>query len=222
MELNAEERILASFKTALANAERGETPYTHWFLSGLFPNDIVNELRAISFPPPVLEGVSGKRELHNDQRHYFDKANTAQFPAMAAVANAFQDSTMVSEIEQFFGADLAGTFLRIEHANDVDGFWLEPHTDLGVKKLTVLIYMSDGPGHEDLGTDIFNADKSYAATSPFAPNMAMAFVPGANTYHGFRKREIKGVRQSMILNYVTTEWRAREQLAFPETTVISA
>jgi hypothetical protein len=44
----------------------------------------------------------------------------------------------------------------------------------------------------------------------------MIFVPSNNTYHGFEKRPIKGVRTSLIINYVTNEWRAREQLSFPE------
>ena len=35
----------------------------------------------------------------------------------------------------------------------------------------------------------------------------------------FQPRKIEGVRKSMILNYVTDEWRAREQLCFPETPV---
>jgi hypothetical protein len=41
-------------------------------------------------------------------------------------------------------------------------------------------------------------------------------VPANNTYHGFEKRTINGVRKSIIINYVTDEWRAREQLSFPE------
>jgi hypothetical protein len=126
---------------------------------------------------------------------------------------------MVRAIESFFDADLDGTFLRLEYAQDLTGFWLEPHTDLGVKRITLLIYISDDPAHGDMGTDIYNADKTHAKRSPFAPNMAMAFVPGDNTYHGFEKREIPGVRKSLILNYVTTEWRDREQLCFPEETV---
>jgi hypothetical protein len=48
------------------------------------------------------------------------------------------------------------------------------------------------------------------------PNVAFVFVPSDNTYHGFEGRPIKGVRKSLIINYVTDEWRAREQLAFPE------
>ena len=60
------------------------------------------------------------------------------------------------------------------------------------------------------------ATSAIVGRSPFISNAAMIFVPSHNTYHGFEKRPIKGVRTSLIINYVTDEWRAREQLAFPE------
>jgi hypothetical protein len=47
----------------------------------------------------------------------------------------------------------------------------------------------------------------------------MIFVPSKGTWHGFERRPIQGVRRSLIVNYVTNEWRAREQLAFPEAPV---
>lgn len=215
----AEDRIFESFTGALDGAERFEEPYRHWILMGLLPEDILADLRDLDFPVPDLDGVSGKRELHNDQRYYVDQANMARFPSMAALGAAFQAPRMIRAVEDFFAADIEGTYLRIEYAQDVTGFWLEPHTDLGVKRLTVLLYISDGPGHEELGTDVFAADKSWTKRTPFAPNVAMAFVPSTNTYHGFQAREIPGVRKSLILNYVTTDWRDREQLAFPEKTV---
>ena len=49
------------------------------------------------------------------------------------MAEAFQDRRVTSHIENVFGTDLKGTYLRIEFAQDIDGFWLEPHTDLAVK-----------------------------------------------------------------------------------------
>jgi hypothetical protein len=133
-----------------------------------------------------------------------------------AISEAFQDKRITDTIEKVFGTDLAGTYLRIEFAQDTDGFWLEPHTDLGVKSFTMLLYLSDEEGHDDLGTDVYDANKKHVARSPFAPNLAFVFVPGGDTYHGFERRPIKGVRKSLIINYVTDEWRAREQLAFPE------
>jgi len=80
----------------------------------------------------------------------------------------------------------------------------------------MLLYMSKDPQHRTLGTDIYNEDKTHLGSSPFAPNAAMVFVPSDSTYHGFEKRRIEGVRKSVIINYVTDEWRAREQLAFPD------
>jgi hypothetical protein len=49
----------------------------------------------------------------------------------------------------------------------------------------------------------------------------MIFVPSNSTWHGFEKRPIEGVRRSIIVNYVTNDWRAREQLAFPQQPVAS-
>jgi hypothetical protein len=109
-----------------------------------------------------------------------------------------------------------GTYLRIEFAQDIDGFWLEPHTDLGVKVFTMLLYVSKDQRHRDLGTDIYDVQKQHVGRSPFIPNGAMVFIPSNSTYHGFEKRPIEGIRTSLIINYVTDEWRAREQLSFPD------
>jgi hypothetical protein len=204
------------FVKSIDASTRNDQPYTHWLLTDCLPTDAVDDVLALPFPAPSLDGVSGKRELHNNTRKYFDVENRAAFPVCEAVSAAFQDKRMTDYIEKKFDTDLSGTYLRIEFAQDIDGFWLEPHTDLGVKKFTLLMYLSKDPSHHDLGTDIYAADKSHLTRSPFTSNSAMIFVPGDNTYHGFEKRPIKGVRTSLIINYVTDEWRAREQLAFPE------
>jgi hypothetical protein len=212
-------RIADAFDAAMAARRTFERPYLHFLLENVFPADVSDSLADLPFAPPVLDGVSGKRELHNDQRSYFDASGVKRFPVMGAVAEALQSTRIVSAIQRLFGAEIDGTFLRLEYAQDVDGFWLQPHTDLGVKKFTCLIYLSDGPGHDKLGTDIYESPDKHFGTSPFKRGGAMVFVPGDNTWHGFEKRPIKGVRRSVILNYVTQEWRAREQLSFPDRTV---
>ncbi|MEM9617837.1 MAG: 2OG-Fe(II) oxygenase [Pseudomonadota bacterium] len=219
MSKSDETKIAESVTHAFERATRFDEPYRHWTLDGLFPEDIAADLKAIEFPVADLGGVSGKRELHNDTRHYVDSDNRARFSAFASIANAFQTPSLAADIERFTGADLSGTYLRIEYAQDVEGFWLEPHTDLGVKRLTVLIYLSSDTDHSDLGTDVYNGDKKWFKRAPFAHNSAMMFVPGDDTYHGFEKRTFSGVRKSLILNYVTEDWRDRDQLAFPEETV---
>lgn len=213
---SSSEDVLNCFIKSIDSSRRSDQPYAHWLLKDCFPTEVVDDILALPFPAPSLEGVSGKRELHNNTRKYFDVDNRKQFPVCEAVAQAFQDKRVTSHIEQVFGTNLAGTYLRMEFAQDIDGFWLEPHSDLGVKVFTMLLYLSKDPNHRDLGTDIYDANKKRVGRSPFAPNAAMIFVPADNTFHGFEKRPIKGVRTSLIINYVTEEWRAREQLAFPE------
>ena len=208
--------IVRNFIKSIDSAKRSDQPYPNWTLKACFPGDTVDDILALPFEAPSLDGVSGKRELHNNTRKYFDVDNRKQFPVCEAVAQAFQDKRVTSHIEKVFGTNLKGTYLRIEFAQDIDGFWLEPHTDLGVKSFTLLLYLSKDPSHKDLGTDIYDSEKKHLGRSEFAPNAAFVFVPGNNTYHGFEKRPIKGVRTSLIINYVTNEWRAREQLAFPE------
>jgi len=207
---------IASMKRSIDAAQRHDTPYPHWFLEGCLSAHSATAAQDLPFAAPALDGVSGKRELHNATRTYFDAPNRAKFPVCGAVADAFQSPELTRKIETAFGTKLSGTYLRIEYAQDVDGFWLEPHTDLGVKVFTMLLYLSADPRHAGLGTDIYDNDKKHSGRSPFIPNGALIFVPGNNTYHGFESRKIEGVRKSIIINYVTNEWKAREQLAFPE------
>ena len=210
------QRIADAFAASIKARRSFTRPYPHHFIDGVFPEDVADELADLPFDAPALNGVSGKRELHNDARTYFDAAGVARFPVMGAVAEALQSAAVVGLVQEAFGAPVEGTYLRLEYAQDLDGFWLEPHTDLGVKRFTCLIYLSRGPDHDKLGTDIYESPAKHFGVSPFERNAAMVFVPGDNTWHGFEKRPIEGVRRSVILNYVTPDWRAREQLCFPD------
>jgi len=213
--------LLDNLAASLKAAPAIDAPYRHWLPQAMLPEAMARELAALPFEAPDLHGVSGKRELHNDTRQYFDAANNARFPACDALARLLQAPETVRMFEQATGADLQGTNVRIEYAIDSDCFWLQPHTDLGVKRITILYYLPDAPDQEDLGTDIYADEQTWAARAPFKWNTALVFVPGDNTYHGFERREIPRVRRSVIINYVTQDWRAREQLAYPDQPVVS-
>jgi hypothetical protein len=210
--------IKAQIAASLAAATVSETPYHHWTLTDVFPEATVEALFDLPFKAPALGGVSGKRELHNDTRTYFDDENIARRPVCEAIARAFHDGDTVATLADAIGVNLDGSYLRIEFAQDIDGFWLHPHTDLGVKLVTLLYYLAE-PGQEDLGTDIYLAADRWAARAPFLRNQALMFVPTDHTWHGFEPRRIDGVRKSVIINYVTPEWRDRSQLAYNTETV---
>jgi hypothetical protein len=214
------ETTIAAVLDSLSAAEAFGSPYAHWIAPRVFPADIAATLNHLPMDTARTDGVSGKRELHNDTRKYFDAANMARFPACAAVAHAFQSSRVARRIETTMKTDLADTYVRLEYAQDVDGFWLEPHTDLGVKRFTMLIYLNEGGAEDDdRGTDLFAGPDLWAKRAPFEDNTALIFVPGGDTWHGLTRRPIAGVRRSVIMNYVTADWRAREQLAFPDAPV---
>lgn len=211
--------IVDSMLKSIATADHSPTPYERWYLTNCLSEEAAQAAMNLPFAAPSLDGVSGKRELHNATRTYFDKDNMARYEVCNAVNEAFQSDELSKAIAKSFGTNLDGTYLRIEYAQDTNGFWLEPHTDLGVKAFTMLLYMSPDESHKDLGTDYYDTDKKHIGRSPFEANAAFVFVPSGITYHGFESRRIEGVRKSIIINYVTNEWRAREQLAFPETPI---
>ena len=216
---NRKDAVVSTLLESIDTGRQSDWPYRSWFVQKCLPSPAIAELLELPFEAPSLQGISGKRELHNATRKYFDGENQARFPVCAAFCTAFQDRRVTDRIAGRFGARLGGCFLRVEYAQDVNGFWLEPHTDLGVKTFTMLLYLSTEPQHAGLGTDIYDTAKSPVGRSPFASNSAFVFVPSSITYHGFEQRPIEGVRKSIIINYVTDEWRAREQLAFPLTPI---
>ncbi len=204
--------ILSSF----ANSAKHDTPYPYFLLKNILPDQMLSSLQDLPFRAPDLAGVSGTREVHNKSRNYFDQKNCEKYEVCRLLAEALQSSEIVSEIEKLFNTNLKSTLLRIEYGQDTDGFWLEPHTDIGVKNFTMLLYLSDEDGHEKLGTSIYSDKYSHLGETPFAPNVAMVFIPSDHSWHGFEPRPIHGVRKSIIINYVTQDWRAREQLPYPD------
>jgi hypothetical protein len=213
------ERCVKSVLASLATLDTVAKPYPHFYLTDILPEDVVDQLLKLPFMPQDTHGVSGLRDMHNDTRTYIDAANREKFEVCEAVAQCFQNQEIVDAIAKAFDAPIDGCNLRLEMALDQDGYWNMPHTDLGVKALTWLQYLSRDPAHADLATDVYDLDKKWHSRRPSLANTAMVFVPGDDTFHGFEKRPFTGIRKTLILNYVTAEWRAREQLAFPETPV---
>lgn len=203
------------FLSSLAGAERRETPFRHWLLDEVLPIPLARAIASLPIPPAKIGDTHGKRETHNSTRRFFAAGDLAT-PVTRAVTEAFQSRAVVASLVEATGAELAGTSLRIEYCRDTDGFWLEPHTDIGAKSFTMLIYLSDAT---DLGTDVYDSEKRHLGAAPSGFDKGLIFVPGADTWHGFEKRRIDGVRKSLIVNYVKPEWRARHELAYPETPV---
>ncbi len=210
--------ISSAFARSLAFAERRASPFRHWLLAEVLPHGVARALAGLALPPPIDGETHGKRETFNQHRLFLAGGRLGD-PVCGALARAFQAPETLRRLEAATGAALGGTFLRIEFCQDTGGFWLEPHTDIGAKRFTMLIYLSEAPGAADWGTDLFDSAQDWAGRAPADFNRGLIFVPGADTWHGFRPRDIRGVRRSLIVNYVVPEWRARHELAFPSVPV---
>ena len=176
--------IQEHFHACLDRSQAATEPYRHWLLSDALSDDVCNAITALPFEPPRIEDTKGKRETHNQTRTFFSVENCGRFDVRRELADALQDEATVAKLESTCGTKLKRGFLRIEYCQDTGGFWLEPHTDIGVKLLTMLVYLSTDPGSENWGTDVLDKDLNLVATAPSPFNAGLIFIPGADTWHG--------------------------------------
>jgi len=199
----------------LRAATRYDGPYRHFYADRLLPLPLVDALANLPIESFNPLQYSGKRDNPSATRFYVNIETMRRFPILRDLAEALQTTEVVRAIADLCAAPLAGSRLRLEYAVDREGFWLEPHTDVGEKKFTCLISLGE-TDQSSLGTDIYGADARPCKRAPFRRNGALMFVPGAETWHGFERRPIARPRRSIILNYVGPQWRASDQLAFPD------
>jgi hypothetical protein len=201
---------------AIRAAQVDPAPYRHWLLTDTLPAPLCREIVDLPFTPADIDDTYGKRETHNGSRLFCSVENRARYSACATLAEQFQARATTDLLQDTCGLSLAGAYLRIEYCLDTDGFWLEPHTDIGAKLFTMLIYLSTAPDAVNWGTDVLDAEHRLVGRASGAFNTGLIFLPAADTWHGFAKRPIDGLRRSLIVNYVRPEWRARHELAFPD------
>ena len=120
-----------------SRARRGTKPYRHWILDGCLSSGAVDAANDVPFAPPALGGVSGRREVHNATRKYFDVANRASLPIAGAMADALQSENRdARDREEVLARNWTGAIFASSMRRTSMVFWLEPHTDLGVKMFT--------------------------------------------------------------------------------------
>ncbi|ACJ00200.1 2OG-Fe(II) oxygenase [Rhodospirillum centenum] len=202
---------------ALEASRQQEWPFRHWLLTDTLPEPVATGVTRLPHAPAAVGDTQGRRDTHNASRIFFNPDQQQRHPVAADIAHAFQHPETVALLSSRCRAPLAGSFLRIEYCLDTAGFWLRPHTDIGAKLLTLLIYLNPPEDAQDWGTDIY-ADPAAApvARTDASFNRALIFVPGSNTWHGFEPRPVRGVRRTLMVNYVVAEWQSRHELAFPD------
>lgn len=212
---SAPNSVAETFLGCLAAADHRTQPFDYWLLKNAMPAEDVEDLVNLPIPPAKGAVFNGRRETNNSMRAYFTPENQEKYPVCRRVVEGFQSERVRNAIERETGTDLSGALLRIEYCQDTSGFWLEPHTDIFVKKFTMLVYLSDDPGLALAGTDIHEGppDFKYVTTAPYGRNLGVIFIPSKKSWHGVGHHKIEGLRRSIIINYVTPDWRDKWELA---------
>lgn len=144
----------------------------------------------------VPENYDGRRKLYVE-RNYLTKKSPSKHHFIASLFDKPQKNEL----------------LKIEIANDINGFWLMPHSDHPAKKKVIVIYME---GQENNGTT-FHAENDKIKIK-FIKNRAVHFYPdsldtwdNSSIKHSVEKIKIDSIRRTLIVNYVDMkEWKETE------------
>ncbi|GAN72407.1 MAG: 2OG-Fe(II) oxygenase [Acetobacter syzygii] len=200
---------------SLAHTPISSHPFPHWMLENVLEPAACEALLEWNPGEAAIAGdVGGRRETRNAFRVFVDPPARARDARLDRMARQLDSEVMRRTFETVCKSPLEEAALRLELCLDTDGFWLEPHTDIGAKKLTLLISLSTGEEAGQWGTDLMTPQGESVARASGAFNSAVLFIPSDKTWHGFVQRPIRGTRRTLIVNFVDKNWRAVHELAF--------
>ncbi|WP_338332980.1 2OG-Fe(II) oxygenase [Acetobacter sp. LMG 32666] len=199
----------------LTHTSAATYPFPHWMLDNVLEPPACDALVAWNPGEAAIAGdVGGRRETRNAFRVFVDPAVRAGDARLDRMARLLDSDSMRQTFERVCETPLDEAALRLELCLDTNGFWLEPHTDIGAKKLTLLISLSIGEEAEQWGTDLMTPQGESVARASGVFNSGVLFIPSDRTWHGFVQRPIRGTRRTLIVNFVDKNWRAVHELAF--------
>ena len=132
--------------------------------------------------------VKGVEKQNHKLREYITKDNYKKYPELTKFINELRSRPVREHIAKMVGNkdNFAGSFVRLEVLNDVEGFWLKPHCDIPEKLISSLIYVNKTGESISLGTDLYSEDLEFVKTVPFWHNYGYIFH-GPNKWHGMSK-----------------------------------
>ena len=204
-----------------------ESPFPHFWVSGLFPSDVYGEL-VDSLPDPGLyepfgyDGHGGDDTAHSRMRFRFENASIDRLPVRqrelwysirnALASREFKEAVfdkLASGLCRRFGCErddvstLAG-FPLPELFRETTGYRIKPHPDTKVKVVTMQVCLAADESQSDLGTEFYRPSFSPAALlrepRGFEVAKRMPFLP--NSAYAF----------AVLNTLATRSWHGRSTL----------
>ena len=189
-----------------------KVPYKHFILKNCFQNETLREINKIIDTLHVNCNNKGKRE-DNTKRYFVDKNNIIFQGALYKSVQQLTSKDAVEFFEKLIGNTVSfkDCFLRMEIILDTSDFWLEKHTDIVEKKMSLIIYLNDNNEPLENGTDVYDESGNFVKSIPFEHNTGFLFYPSHDTWHGLEKGKQIRKRKCVLINYVTfqTDWKIR-------------
>lgn len=207
------QQTVAQLQQSLREATEYQQPFRHWTFAHALPADIALQCSHTPMSHDANVRYDGTRAGNSQitpggcpaDRLFVGADACEEHPHFKPIIDAFLTKSLCAQLHRM-GVVMEKHYLRLEYIADRDGFYLEPHKDIGEKTLTFQIYLGDAPEH--CGTDIYDTDLNHVKTLKFRHNHGYCFIPGEDTWHGLETKDIPTARCSMIINYVTfvTDW----------------
>jgi hypothetical protein len=187
------------------------TPFDHWIMTNTIPMHLLKYLQLIDKPTLRKYDKSGIR-AGSASTLFFDSLLLDSNPLLKELSTLFAHGPLLMSLQHVTETSLHDTHIRISLCRDYQEFWLSPHTDLSVKLVTIILYVSSPSSSSNLGTDLYDDHGQISYRVPFRTNSALVFKPSSLTLHGFERTPFDGERRTLVINYVTDGWNHLDQL----------
>ena len=127
---------------SLQRSKWQDNPWDHFIIENILTDEQVAEIRGATVERGgVLHDgtrsgyVKGVEKQNHKLREYITKDNYKKYPELTKFINELRSRPVRELIAKMVGNedDFAGSFVRVEVLNDVEGFWLKPHCDIPEK-----------------------------------------------------------------------------------------
>jgi len=212
--------MVGSTMYALANTPMRVWPFHHLVVDGLLPPALFAAARALDLSAHTVrrrDSYEGAPAGLNPSRFFVQlldgdgRLRVDGGPVLDTLVALLTDSLVARVLAARFQPVVTARFggrmplyrHALEYIDDRTGYELGPHTDVGRKLLTMLVYLADDDTDPGLGTVLYapRGDRPILPDEPtpriygeadvvpvhrvdFAPNRALVFAPTARSLHG--------------------------------------
>ena len=194
-----------------------DKPFFHFIYDNFFKESILHPILKLNIP--TCQKNNGVRTITNNSRIFLNNKVCKKYPEFKPVLDIFESDEIKNTFFKLKNRDPKKyPNLRLEYVLDIGDFYIKIHTDLEVKGISLLVYISPDGDEKTWGTDLYDVNKQKSIKIPYRYNSLNGFFPckeknGIPTYHGVEPVKINGIRKVFIINYVSDEWIDKYELS---------